>query len=701
MTRKTWSLLLSLMLALGGVGLFFGCGDDDGGSGGECGNGIIEEGEECDGDNLDATTCEDFGYTGGELACGDDCQFDVSGCITDLCGNGELDAGEDCDGDELGGETCEDLGFSGGELGCNDDCSFDMDACEGGCGNGVVDGDDECDGDDLDGETCDSLGYAGGTLSCTDECVFDVASCEEPEELCSFDETVQIDSLGLLELTVDTSIADDTVDVSCEAEALGASDYIFAVEVMADGDLVVNTTNDWHIFALFTEPEMSADCFDAGHELKCFDPYYEGMAGMFSGLTEGTYYLVVSDWSNEDSGEVEFTLTLGCPEGTHEEEGICVTNTCAYLDCESMDMVCDDTQDPPVCQHTCVSLDCGSMNMVCDDTQEPPICDGCAEGYVEGYNNRCIVEGLGYGSPCEKDADCPGTGEPGSEIVCGDTTSGSCMSIMAPECDTAGEPCTDDASSVCLVFDYYGNDVYLCAHACETDDDCRPGYRCNEDSYGSGYAACEAIWECGEYGCNDANGDLFCNEEEGSDDYDMCWIDGCETAPCDSVDNSTGVCINSGDSYACECGSEYVWDPDTMACEDFTCPADDLGTWDGTAIGATGDSCNGTLLYGNSSLECTGFQAAGEELVYSLTVPDGETIVITQTPVGESEQDSALYILTACNDLNGATCLAGADETYGGEAETLTWTNETGEALMIYIVADAFSGCGEISLDIQ
>ncbi|RLG24161.1 hypothetical protein DRN85_08100 [Methanosarcinales archaeon] len=51
----------------------------------ECGNGIIEAGEECDMDNLDGKTCEDFGYIGGTLACfgtmtKEPCTFDFRGC---------------------------------------------------------------------------------------------------------------------------------------------------------------------------------------------------------------------------------------------------------------------------------------------------------------------------------------------------------------------------------------------------------------------------------------------------------------------------------------------------------------------------------------------------------------------------------------------------------------------------------------------
>ena len=46
-----------------------------------------------------------------------------------LCGNGKIDQGEECDGVEVGSQTCQDFGFSFGNLGCTDSCSYDTSAC--------------------------------------------------------------------------------------------------------------------------------------------------------------------------------------------------------------------------------------------------------------------------------------------------------------------------------------------------------------------------------------------------------------------------------------------------------------------------------------------------------------------------------------------------------------------------------------------
>ena len=47
-----------------------------------CGNGVLDRLEQCDGTNLFGRTCLTLGFPGGELKCGPDCIFDVSGCAS-------------------------------------------------------------------------------------------------------------------------------------------------------------------------------------------------------------------------------------------------------------------------------------------------------------------------------------------------------------------------------------------------------------------------------------------------------------------------------------------------------------------------------------------------------------------------------------------------------------------------------------------
>ncbi len=196
--------------------------------GGKCGDGLpdVNDGEECDGENLNGKSCQSLGYGGGTLVCKADCSFDRTGC-TNACGNGYLEGGEgcddgnqrnadgcssecqvevgwscenddpsdcspvcqdgqavgseECDKQDLRGETCLTLGFHGGELACTFLCGFDTELCEqyGRCQDGVLQAEHEvCDGTLLAGETCTSQGYYAGTLACAPDCqAFDTNGC--------------------------------------------------------------------------------------------------------------------------------------------------------------------------------------------------------------------------------------------------------------------------------------------------------------------------------------------------------------------------------------------------------------------------------------------------------------------------------------------------------------------------------------------
>jgi len=62
----------------------------------QCGNGVIEVGEACEGQQLGGETCESqLPGSVGALLCTTQCQLDASGCT--LCGNGVTDVGEACD----------------------------------------------------------------------------------------------------------------------------------------------------------------------------------------------------------------------------------------------------------------------------------------------------------------------------------------------------------------------------------------------------------------------------------------------------------------------------------------------------------------------------------------------------------------------------------------------------------------------------
>ncbi|MBU1244586.1 SUMF1/EgtB/PvdO family nonheme iron enzyme [Myxococcota bacterium] len=150
-----------------------------------CGDGFLDPGEACDGDQMSVTTCAELGYYDQTetLTCQSDCTFDLAVCTGGRCGDGNIQAGEgeQCEGEDLNGTSCEDLELGSGTLSC-EDCKFVVLACELGspCGDQVASPFEACDGTDLAQQTCVSLGFGAGVLGCTSACGFDLSQCEAP-----------------------------------------------------------------------------------------------------------------------------------------------------------------------------------------------------------------------------------------------------------------------------------------------------------------------------------------------------------------------------------------------------------------------------------------------------------------------------------------------------------------------------------------
>lgn len=174
--------------AMGGGGAGSGGATTSSGGGGEggvldkCGNATLDAGEDCDGTELGSNDCTTIGqgFVGGTLACAADCTFDVAGCeAPPNCGNGVIDAGETCDGANLGGATCAAQGLASGSVTCTAGCQLDTSACYQ-CGNGSVEGPEVCDGTNFAGATCLSLNHDGGTLLCAANCLsLNESSCTD------------------------------------------------------------------------------------------------------------------------------------------------------------------------------------------------------------------------------------------------------------------------------------------------------------------------------------------------------------------------------------------------------------------------------------------------------------------------------------------------------------------------------------------
>ncbi|MFW6067814.1 MAG: DUF4215 domain-containing protein [Myxococcota bacterium] len=265
----TWRGLWLTVSVLGLLGA--GCGDGGGGGDGDagtgdagpvCGNGILEEGEECDDGNRAAGDGCSFNCTlepicgdgnvvepeecdDGNRVSGDGCSYT---CKEESCGNERTDPGESCDGPGDGCEACvvqpfcgdgnmddgEDCDPEEGALwadGCAIDCTAEM------CGNGVVDAGEECDGGD-GCESCELLDCGDGTVGPGEQCddggnePFDGCGPDCREEV-----TFIVDSLRIATSSVGCDLNNDDVLDNGFANVLGDS-AVSAFNGFAIEDLV-------------------------------------------------------------------------------------------------------------------------------------------------------------------------------------------------------------------------------------------------------------------------------------------------------------------------------------------------------------------------------------------------------------------------------------------------------------------------------
>lgn len=132
-----------------------------------CGNSVVDPNEECDGENLGGLSCTDLGLQGGELSCNSNCFVNTSDCwdVQPECGNSIVEAGEDCDNGWQNSDTEPNA--------CRTNCTFSY------CGDGVIDAGEACDGTNLFGYTCENQGFVSGSVACDSNCTVSTLHCVE------------------------------------------------------------------------------------------------------------------------------------------------------------------------------------------------------------------------------------------------------------------------------------------------------------------------------------------------------------------------------------------------------------------------------------------------------------------------------------------------------------------------------------------
>ncbi len=296
-----------------------GAGGSGGGPVGRCGDGNLDEGEECDDGNQIDT---------------DDC---TSQCKVARCGDGFLQPGEECDDgnfDDTDGcvagcvlATCGDGFVQKGVEECDDGNTDDTDGCTNackpgsGCGNGVVDPGEECDdGNSSNSDACLTTckkatcgdGYVQlGVEQCDDGNTVDGDFCKHD---CTIEEPVTFGCPGIaltVAAGVDTTVTGDTTmgadDEHGSCGGTGGPEIVYAVTAQATGSLTVTLSG-----IEGTDPILyvrgGTDC-ETGSELSCVDKTMAGGAETAKlDVTEGSTYFVFAD--SLTAGQFSLSLHL-------------------------------------------------------------------------------------------------------------------------------------------------------------------------------------------------------------------------------------------------------------------------------------------------------------------------------------------------------------------------------------------------------
>ena len=599
MGRWTW------LWGLLGLAVAWGCGDSKAGS--VCGNGVAEPGEECDGVDVRGLGCADFGLGGIrlDLACSADCRFDTSGCREPECGNGVAEPGEDCDGTDVRGESCATIGFGflGGTLGCQADCRYDVTGCtvEGGgeppdCGDGVATGYESCDGTDIRGKTCgDLVGYKGGELACKEDCSFDTSGCEPTvcgDGVLDNDEQCDGSELG--------GQSCETVNLNFSGGQLGCGtdcryDYSGCMRAAVCGN---------------GKAEGGEECDgDDLRQLQCFMVGYD-----YGVITCGSDCRLDVSTCTGDPCEIHGLYGNGicdaCEEygGHHDPD----CDACGQADgrCSPPDRV-DEFLKVSTCQVVTGARDpdCG----VCGDgiRSAAEVCDGTDVGQWKCRDFGYAVGQVGCSADCELDlSGCEGfcgdnvrqTGEAcdGFDLDvtdCEELELGTGRVFCSDRCRLDVTHCTDwQRHSVC------GDGLAHFPEVCDGDQVLYTYYTCELFGFAGGTLRCRDgclldVSECSGDWCalNGAYGDGKCDDCEvnGEGHYDP---------DCDACGQADGRCSppDQRDFYGVETACEVVTgarDPDCGVC--------------GDGLASDVEECDGTDLHG---ADCTDFGYSGGTL---------------------------------------------------------------------------------------
>jgi hypothetical protein len=533
------------------------------------------------GDTSGSTSGDTSGSTSGDTS--GSTSGDTSG-VTELCGNGRVDEGEDCDGLALNNRRCTDLNFRGGALACASDCSFNTDGCNNdnpnpGCTTGeftcadgsCIPNDQLCNGsaDCLRGEdeqSC-SVRCQAGEFTCADDtCIPTAAICNGDAD-CAGGEDEDNCGTGTApagwtcsELWYGDGDCDcgcGVADSDCTAATSDVCDYCFACGGCDSVNATDNTQCDggtstapaeWTCTPSYYDNADGCDCDCGAYDPDCDDATANvygcgtGQTCSAAGLCEGgtppvdppaewtcaASYYSAADGCDCNCGAFDPDCTdpaarvYGCATGqTCSTAGLCEGGTtpvdppaewtCSAsfygtadgcdCGCGAVDLDCDNAT-ATACAYCSTCGGCDNVNATdnsqCDGGGTPTVpaewtctasfydaADGC-DCDCGAYDPDCAdatatVYGCATGQTCSAAGLCEGTATPcaADEFTCAD---GSCIRADW-ECDSIDDcaDASDEApvnltcgATTCAVDEFTcdNGDCIPDTWVCDTDNDC-------------------------------------------------------------------------------------------------------------------------------------------------------------------------------------------------------------------------------------
>jgi hypothetical protein len=446
------------------------------------------------------------------------------------CGNGTIDRGEACDGEDFGGATCESLGAGTGELACTSSCEIltalcvQVESC-----NDLLDNDENGDID------CDDAACATDP-GCLDSCAapievtapvdfFFVSTIGRPDVHaagCTAETgpelvvKVLVPYAGRLGLAINgalmsQSLAAGTVcpisngPLGCIDCGENFADYMWLGEVSA-GDVyyvMIDGTDPGQegsaSLAVFLLPhETGPTCLDSQDNdqdgyVDCDDPDCDGDAACVAGPgIAGAACASHTDCASSDGdphclpstnvaypggyctefcqqGDAGCTGDALCMPFGLSKHGVCLDGCATNADCRAGYQCVDSGQGTSVCFH---ATDSDCTNQQDDDydgltdCQEPECQDTayCAPGPAP------------VGSECSAASDCQANM---NDPYCMTALSGWPNGYCSEFCDLDANDCGPDAACT----DAFGPGPAVagrCLRTCDSPQDCRPGYTCEE-----------------------------------------------------------------------------------------------------------------------------------------------------------------------------------------------------------------------------